>query len=232
MREYEKGQKLEPFCQSGDAVFIVNSEQRITSWNKGAERMFLYSESEVLDRHCYEVLEGRVHPDLPWCRAGCKVRECAMGLTPMGNFDLLARTKDGRRVWTNVSVISTTEKKPVTLHLMRDVTMERKTGEAINQLLSALGIPVPVPNRRLPEANPEVPAAGVAAVASGPSAILSPREIEVLRLQAEGLSTKAVAERLNISPFTARNHMQNILAKLHLHNKTQAVSFAFKHGLL
>ncbi len=231
MRGDDEGHSLEPFCQSGDAVFIVNFDQRITRWNKGAERMFSYSESEVLDRHCYEVLEGRVYPDLPWCRAGCKVRECAMGLTPMENFDLLARTKDGRRVWTNMSVISSTEKQPRTLHLMRDVTMERKTGEAITQFLSALGIPVRVQISRLPEAKPEVPAS-VETVAPAAASILSPREIEVLRLQAEGLSTKAVAERLNISPFTARNHMQNILAKLHLHNKTQAVSFAFKHGLL
>ena len=38
--------------------------------------------------------------------------------------------------------------------------------------------------------------------------------------------------KLNISQFTARNHIQNILAKLDLHSKTQAVSYAFKKGLL
>jgi DNA-binding NarL/FixJ family response regulator len=65
-----------------------------------------------------------------------------------------------------------------------------------------------------------------------PSAALSGREIEVLTLLAEGLSTKNLAEKLNISHFTARNHIQNILVKLDLHSKAQAVSYAFKKGIL
>jgi DNA-binding NarL/FixJ family response regulator len=56
--------------------------------------------------------------------------------------------------------------------------------------------------------------------------------VEVLRLLAEGLSTKPLAQRLNISHFTARNHIQNILVKLDLHSKAQAVSYAFKKGII
>lgn len=65
-----------------------------------------------------------------------------------------------------------------------------------------------------------------------PSVALSRREIEVLTLLAEGLSTKGLAQKLNISHFTARNHIQNILVKLDLHSKAQAVSYAFKKGIL
>ena len=54
----------------------------------------------------------------------------------------------------------------------------------------------------------------------------------MLTLLAEGLPTKALARKLGISPFTARNHIQNILVKLGLHSKAQAVSFAFKQGIL
>jgi len=68
--------------------------------------------------------------------------------------------------------------------------------------------------------------------AAGPLATLTRRELEVLRLLAEGLASTAIAERLGISFFTARNHVQNILDKLVVQNKAQAVSYAYKSGLL
>mgnify|MGYP000869657185 CR=1 FL=1 len=61
---------------------------------------------------------------------------------------------------------------------------------------------------------------------------LTAREREVLALMAEGLPTKSLARKLGISQFTARNHIQNILVKLGLHSKAQAVSYAFKKGIL
>jgi NarL family two-component system response regulator LiaR len=60
---------------------------------------------------------------------------------------------------------------------------------------------------------------------------LSERELEVLRLVAEGLSNQEIADRLVISERTARNHVGNILSKLHLANRTQAALFAVRQGL-
>lgn len=60
---------------------------------------------------------------------------------------------------------------------------------------------------------------------------LSERELEVLRLVAEGLSNQEIADRLVISERTARNHVGNILSKLHLANRTQAALFAVKKGI-
>jgi len=60
---------------------------------------------------------------------------------------------------------------------------------------------------------------------------LSERELEVLGLVAEGLSNQEIADRLVISERTARNHVGNILAKLHLANRTQAALFAIQKGL-
>lgn len=59
---------------------------------------------------------------------------------------------------------------------------------------------------------------------------LSEREMEVLRLIAEGLSNQEIADRLVISERTARNHVGNILAKLHLANRTQAALYAIREG--
>ncbi|WP_065145502.1 helix-turn-helix transcriptional regulator [Mycobacterium asiaticum] len=61
---------------------------------------------------------------------------------------------------------------------------------------------------------------------------LSDREIEVLRLLAEGLSNRAIGERLFISTNTAANHVRNILIKTGAANRTQAAMYAADHELL
>jgi two-component system nitrate/nitrite response regulator NarL len=61
---------------------------------------------------------------------------------------------------------------------------------------------------------------------------LTRRELEVLRLLAEGCNTRAVAQRLGVSPATVRNHVQNLLGKLGVHSRLQAVAYANRHGLL
>ena len=60
---------------------------------------------------------------------------------------------------------------------------------------------------------------------------LTVREMEVIRLIAEGLSNQEIAERLVISERTVRTHVTNILGKLHLANRTQAALYALREGL-
>lgn len=60
---------------------------------------------------------------------------------------------------------------------------------------------------------------------------LTPRETEVLRLVAKGLTAKQVAERLVLSHRTVENHVQNTLSKLQLHNRAQLVRYAVEQGL-
>ena len=61
---------------------------------------------------------------------------------------------------------------------------------------------------------------------------LTPREIEVLRALTEGLSTPEICARLFIAPNTLRTHVQNIMAKLRVHSKLEAVAFALRHRLV
>jgi HD-GYP domain-containing protein (c-di-GMP phosphodiesterase class II) len=61
---------------------------------------------------------------------------------------------------------------------------------------------------------------------------LTAREVEVLRLLARGLSTKAIAERLGVSPKTAGNHIEHIYGKVNANNRVAASLFAVHHGLL
>jgi DNA-binding NarL/FixJ family response regulator len=61
---------------------------------------------------------------------------------------------------------------------------------------------------------------------------LTPREQEVMRLLAEGLSSKKVAEKLFISPKTVENHRASIMNKLDLHSTIELVRYAAKLGLI
>jgi two-component system, NarL family, response regulator LiaR len=60
---------------------------------------------------------------------------------------------------------------------------------------------------------------------------LTEREIEILRLVAQGLSNKAIADYFMISERTVRTHVSSILAKLHLASRTQATLYALRQGI-
>src|SRR5919206_1373058 len=61
---------------------------------------------------------------------------------------------------------------------------------------------------------------------------LSDRELEVLKLVAEGLSNAEISSRLFISEKTTKNHVSNILSKLHLADRTQAAVYAWREGVV
>jgi DNA-binding NarL/FixJ family response regulator len=61
---------------------------------------------------------------------------------------------------------------------------------------------------------------------------LTPREIDVLREVAKGLSNKELADTLGITEHTAKDHLKSILAKLRVADRTQAVTLAIQRGIL
>ena len=61
---------------------------------------------------------------------------------------------------------------------------------------------------------------------------LTDRELQVLKLVAQGMSNREAAETLFISENTVKNHVRNILEKLHLHSRTEAVVYAVREKLL
>ena len=65
-----------------------------------------------------------------------------------------------------------------------------------------------------------------------PVPVLTARELEVLKLVARGMSNRDVADQLFISENTVKNHVRNILEKLHLHSRMEAVMYAVRKRLL
>jgi PAS domain S-box-containing protein len=231
MREKEY---FDTLCNTADGVYIVDANKRILRWNKGAERILGFPENGVLNSECHQVIRGKIRADKVVCGQNCKIHTSALKGALIRNFDMLTLSSEGKHIWINVSIIAPPDgSDPFVTHIVRDITQEKTRELAVNQFLADLGsADLILKESSGDKASLQNPAAAGYAPSEKTTSALSDREIEVLTLLAEGLSTKSLAQKLNISHFTARNHIQNILVKLELHSKAQAVSYAFKKGIL
>ncbi|GAA0457141.1 DNA-binding response regulator [Actinoplanes capillaceus] len=113
--------------------------------------------------------------------------------------------------------------------LLKDVTPEHLVA-AVRMVRSGDALLAPAITRRLVERFAGRPAA--APVQARDLETLTPREVEVLRLLAEGLSNAELAARLYLSEATVKTHVARILAKLSLRDRVQAVVLAYRSGLV
>jgi DNA-binding NarL/FixJ family response regulator len=90
----------------------------------------------------------------------------------------------------------------------------------------ALALDMPVLTTPPPDEEPALTVVGGYQVAAAPPSSLTPREVEIAALVAEGRSNKAIAEELSISPTTAARHVANILAKLGFTSRAQIAAWA------
>ena len=115
--------------------------------------------------------------------------------------------------------------------LLKDVTAERLF-DAVRVVAAGDALLAPTVTRRLigefallrPKPDTAAPAAAFAA--------LTPRETQVLRLVAEGLSNPEIAVRLVVTEETVKTHVSRVLSKLGLRDRTQAVVAAYESGLV
>ena len=210
---------------AADGAFVIDQNQRIVFWNGAAERMLGFTAEEIMGRLCYEIVRGRDDYDHPWCRSNCHVATVSQAGDPVETFNTLTHTKAGDPRWLNVSILALPAAKegeaPLVVHLFRDATEVKQQERFARQILSLVD--------SLQQADAPARSASAMGTLAGK---LTDREIEVLTLLAQGLSTEKIAETLSVSRATTRNHIQNILQKLRVHSRAEAVAYAFEHGIV
>jgi DNA-binding NarL/FixJ family response regulator len=115
--------------------------------------------------------------------------------------------------------------------LLKDVTAERLF-EAVRVVAAGEALLAPTVTRRLISEFARLRPQAAAAPRTDGLAALTPRETEVLRLVAEGLSNPEIAARLVVTEETVKTHVSRVLAKLGLRDRTQAVVTAYESGLV
>jgi DNA-binding NarL/FixJ family response regulator len=114
--------------------------------------------------------------------------------------------------------------------MLKDVS-PRQLVEAVRTVATGDALLAPAITRRLLERFISRPPPGASGAPSGLDE-LTPREIEVLRLVARGLSNAEIAQELIIGEATVKTHVERILAKLEVRDRTQAVVAAYETGLV
>ena len=202
---------------SPDPVFVTDRHNRIVFWNKCAERILGYAPDEVVGKPCAARLEGCDSYGNRYCSENCPVSGMGARGESVNQFGLRLKGKGGDVVTVDITILNLGGRAPGDFYIAHILRTERLELPAHGES-----------EHRGPPASP------FAASRESPDVRarrLSVREVEVLGMLAAGRSTPEIAAALHISNLTARNHIQNILHKLEVHSKSEAVAFAFQKRL-
>lgn len=192
---------------ASEGMFVTDDRQRIVAWSSAAQRLLGFSPEEAVGRTCYQVVMGREPDGHPVCGRNCSVTRNARRLRGTAAYEVVAHSRDGatKCLSNSVLVIEGPEGAFHVVHLLRET-------------------PVSTPVMRRVELEPRETEPLVES--------LTRRELEVLRLLAQGATIDEIAETLTISVLTARNHTANIGRKLGAHSRLETVLLAMRHGLV
>ena len=207
-------------------AYALSIDQTILYWNGSAQRILGHKVEQVIGRRCYEIVGGTVAGSLtPACENGCPSLRCVRdGIIP-GSVEMSMLCASGERRLVSLTpmvVAGVLCEAPILVHLFDDVALAADTGRSIESVSDALrrGGAEIVSN------HPEDPSVS----AFDPK--LTARELEVLRLVSLGWDTQRLADELEISHHTARNHIRHFRHKLNANTKMDAVLTAIRLGIL
>lgn len=178
-----------------------------------------HAPDEAVGAACDRFLKGDDVFGNRYCAKDCPVMQMAARGEPVRGFRLRLATKDGGLLNAELDILQLAVSSPdhyYLAHILRPV--ERLAPD-----------PVPVAEEAVP---PRSPLEAVRESTDVRARRLSSREVEVLGMLAAGRTTPEIAARLSIATMTARNHIQNILEKLEVHSKSEAIAFAFQKRLI
>jgi PAS domain S-box-containing protein len=215
---------LEGVFNTADGVFAVDEGQRIIFWNRGAEAILGYSPDEVVGKRCFELICGIDEAGRAGCAESCSIIYCAHQGKLSPGQNLRVRAKNGVSRWLSIThtfVDARDNHFAALVHIFRDVTAEVEAKRMVREVVQ----------RFAEQLSSYGPLQGAEGAGPAPDAALTEREKQVLDLLAQGDGTTSIARKLTISNTTARNHIQNLLAKLGVHTRLEAVAYARGHRL-
>lgn len=200
-------------ARTADAVFVVDPDHRIVHWDTRAESLTGLMAEEMVGKPCYKALGGECEGGNAFCAHECPIMRLARAGQPVSSYDMRISTRWSGKRWVGVSILSVdSEERPYLVHLLRD---SQKTHETLEMARALIGLSS---DKSAPDPR-DVPA-------------LTPRQLEVLELLAEGKSAKEIGRSLYLSQATVRNHVRSLLQALGAHSQLEALAKARKLGLL
>ena len=207
---------LDLLGRTADGMVAIAPGGAIVSWNGAAAGLLDWGEDEVLGRPCHEVLGFADRCGNAVCSAFCAGCRPTDSDELVESRDVVAHAKSGKAVWLSVSTLvppAEVRRYCRVVHLFREVGLPPELERLVAERLQ---VPAPATAEETGEA-PTLDA-------------LTRREREILGLLADGLDTREIAAKLVVSLATVRNHVQNILAKLNVHSRLEAVVLFVKHA--
>jgi PAS domain S-box-containing protein len=197
------------FTNTADGVWVSDSRGRIAFWNRAAETILGYPAQQVVGKACADIFGGCDSAGNRVCGWPCPVKMRAQSGEPVQHFHMATRSSRGEPLWIDVScvsILSEGDEAPTIVHLFRDVTAAHQIELLVRRQLAQ------------------------GAVAASEESVdldgeLTRRELQVVEMLRTGSTTEEIADKLAIRRTTVRNHVQNILSKLNVHTRLEAVAY-------
>ena len=190
---------------TGDTAFGVDQNGVIVLWNQEAEKSLGFSASTALGKKCWKLLAGHDQYGNRYCCKNCPLREMNYRHEPVHGFKSTFRTASRQPVPFDVSWLTVIDDsgEEILLHICRpELTLQNPAG-----------FQPPAPEPTQTNASEEL-------------GTLSQRELEILTLLANKVSTRNIAEQMSISIRTVRTHIQHLMYKLRVHKRRDAIEVA------
>jgi DNA-binding CsgD family transcriptional regulator len=220
----QSAEVLDVLAQSDTPALATDTGGHIVFWNRAAERLLGRPTNQVLGRRCYDVLGGRDVFGNRFCHENCSIVSMSRKGEPVQGFEIVLGSSPKQEQSLNVSILKVPGSRPELFTLVHILQPIERTAR-LTRALERLGA-----QRAGGQQEGWEPLATTGPVALPKAPPLTEREKEILRWVAAGLQNKEIAQKLGISLATVRNHIHNILEKLDVHSKLEAVSLAFRQG--